>query len=148
MCGKCYQRRYRPDSSSGFLELSMVLGVFRQCLLKRGLWWELKWKKDDICSTLFGYPLATSMTMCGTNTPHHLPPDALTKVGAKGPPWGKQQPKLWSRKKDPVGRKVLFLFCILPSPCPWLLNGPSTEQCAFEWFYRWWTLWRPLYCQY
>lgn len=61
---------------------------------------------------------------------------------------GKKLSKVWSRREDPVRKKILFLLIILPSPLPdsWMVS--LLCNLSFEWFYWWWTPCRSFRRQY
>lgn len=126
MWGTCYQRRWRPDSSSGFLQL-ILFGVLREYMLKRELSWELKWEKEAICPAYLATHQPAAGRCVGTTALHHLPPEAPLTRALKDHPGGST-----NQRCEAGGRtqreENLFLLTILPSPLAWFLNGPSTVQ--------------------
>lgn len=126
MWGTCYQRRWRPDSSWGFLQL-IVFGVFREYMLKTDLSWELKWEKEANCPAYLATQRPAAGRCVGTTALHQLPPEAPLTRTPKDHPGGSTNQRREAGGRT-QGEESLFLLTILPSPLAWFLNGPSTVQ--------------------
>lgn len=122
----------------GYLNSMCQRGIFRGSLSGR--------KKLLVLSCLATHQ-PTAWQFVGSTALHHLL-DASTEVGTKGPHGGKKLSKAWSRKEDLVGKKILFLLTILPSPFPDSWTVSLLCNLPFGWFYWWWTPCRPFRCQY